>query len=295
MSETNEVANGVHVAAARPFLKWAGGKRQLLGELVPRVEAARGAGFKRYFEPFLGGGALFFELAAQGLLDGVDVYLSDVNSPLIETYVAVRDAVEAVIGELEAHKARHSEAHFYAVRAGEPAGPVSRAARIIYLNKTAYNGLYRVNGKGQFNVPYGRYKNPNICDAPNLRAVAQVLRGVTLELRPFEWVADTAERGDFVYFDPPYVPLSRTASFTKYSRGGFGDADQERLAAIYGQLDARGVRVLLSNSMSPRVRALYTGYAIDEVYAGRAVNSQGHGRGKVAEALVRNFPYPPAG
>lgn len=277
----------VENAAPRPFLKWAGGKRQLLPELLPRVDAARP--FGRYHEPFVGGGALFFELCGTSRLGRRQAYLSDNNPRLIETYTAVRDGVEDVIAELERHAERHSEDHYYRTRAQVPLTPPARAARTIYLNRTCFNGLYRENSRGEFNVPIGRYANPTICDAPNLRAAADALKRAKIECRHFETVLDCAKSGDLVYFDPPYVPVSKTSSFTAYDRGGFGEPEQRRLAEVFAELDRKGVKVLLSNSMTPLVRELYGSFRIDTIYAARAVNSRADRRGKIEEALVRNF------
>ncbi len=283
----------------RPFLKWVGGKRQLLPELLARVE--RAGDFGRYHEPFIGGGALFFELHRLSKLSK-QAYLSDYNPRLIETYEGVRDHVDEVIALLQRHKKRHSEEHFYKVRALgealEKAGKtvVQRTARIIYLNKTCYNGLYRENSKGGFNSPFGRYKNPRICDEENLRAVSKALKKAKIEHRHFEDVVKLAKPGDLVYFDPPYHPVSETASFAAYTpqpnkieRGGFGEDSQRLLARVYGLLHEKGVKVVLSNSMTDLVRDLYSAYTLDEVSANRAINSRADRRGKVSEALVRNF------
>jgi DNA adenine methylase len=270
----------------RPFLKWAGGKGQLLQHLLECVE--RADTFRRYHEPFVGGGALFFELSRTGRLPK-QAFLSDTNGPLIETYLAVRDCVEDVIKLLKEHKARHGEEYFYEVRARVPDTLPERAARIIYLNRTCFNGLYRENSKGEFNVPFGRYVDPPICDEENLRAASIALGKAQIEQQPFETVLDRAKPGDFIYFDPPYHPASRTSYFTSYDRNGFGEDDQRRLAFVFNELADRGVKVLLSNSMTPLVRSLYEGFTIDEVYANRAVNSRGDRRGKISEALVRNF------
>ena len=269
--------------AARPFLKWAGGKSQLLHELVPRVRAGmNGSG---YHEPFIGGGALFFALAAEGLLPP-RVTLSDGNPNLVTVYLAVRDEVEPLIALLADHKARHGKEHYYAVRAEVPEGAVARAARFIYLNKTCFNGLYRENAKGLYNVPMGAYTNPEICDVPNLRAASAALAGAEILCGDFGAVEQRVQPGDFVYFDPPYDPVSKTASFTAYAKGGFGEAEQTRLALLVGRLADGGVNVLLSNSMTPLVRALYGQYTLETVLASRAVNSKADRRGKIEEALV---------
>lgn len=277
----------------RPFLKWAGGKRQLLPELVARVQ--RLGRFRVYHEPFVGGGALFFELAGLGLL-GHGVVLSDVNVRLMETYQGVRDHVEDVIALLQEHAARHGKDHYYQTRATLPATVVARAARIIYLNRTCFNGLYRENSRGGFNVPMGRYVRPRICDPDMLRAASRALQGARLEVRPFDGVLDVAGPGDLVYFDPPYVPVSETASFTSYARDGFGMDDQGRLASVFAQLARRGVHVMLSNSRTRAVLDLFEplvasipGLRIDTVLAGRAVNSRADRRGKVEEVVITNF------
>jgi DNA adenine methylase len=270
----------------RPFLKWAGGKGQLLSELLERVGQAEP--FRAYHEPFVGGGALFFELARQGRMRG-EVFLSDTNPNLVETYVAVRDEVGELIELLRAHEARHGETYFYELRALVPGTAVERAARIVYLNTTCYNGLFRENRKGQFNVPFGRYESPAICDEPNLRAASEALQGCRIESRAFDTVLREARKGDLVYLDPPYDPVSRTASFTAYSKERFAEPEQRRLAAVYAQLAGRGVKALLSNSMTERVRELYRQFTVETVLAGRSVNSKAGRRGKVPEALVRNF------
>lgn len=272
----------------RPFLKWVGGKNQLLPELMKRLDKA--GEFGRYHEPFVGGGALFFELYRNNRLGKKQAYLSDNNAPLIEAYRGVQDDVEGVIAALEKHKAQHGEEYFYEVRAKLPKKPAERAARIIYLNKTCYNGLYRENSKGQFNTPFGRYKNPQICDEPNLRAVADALKKAKLEVRNFTEVVDAAKPGDLVYFDPPYHPVSKTANFTGYDRNGFNELCQRQLANVFRQLTEKDVKALLSNSYCDFIIDLYADIAhIDEVQAARAVNSRADRRGKVPEALICNF------
>jgi len=275
------------LAAARPFLKWAGGKRQLLPELMKRVAAA--TPFRRYHEPLVGGGALFFELVRQKRVDRRRAYLSDNNPNLTYTYLSIKQDVDRVIELLRLHEERNSESYYYEVRSNVPADLYERAARIIYLNKTCYNGLYRENQKGEFNTPYGRYKNPTICDEDNLRAVADALKKATIECRSFETVLDRAEPADLVYFDPPYYPVSTTASFTAYDKGGFGEESQRRLAEVVAQLTDNGVNAIVSNSWTPFVRDLYKDFEIDRVLANRAVNSRADRRGKVSEALIRNF------
>jgi DNA adenine methylase len=273
-------------SAARPFLKWAGGKSQLLSALVARVDGA--GAFKRYHEPFLGGAALFFELHAAGHLEKGAV-LSDANRNLVEAYLGVQGHVEEVIALLEAHRRSHSKEHYYATRERVPVGLPERAARIVYLNRTCYNGLYRENASGAFNVPMGSYTNPRICDPDNLRAVSAALRSAVVECRPFETVLDRARPGDLVYFDPPYHPVSKTSSFTAYAKGGFGEPEQRRLAEVFRQLAARNIKAILSNSMTDFVRELYADFRIDTVDATRRVNSKADRRGKIPEALVINW------
>ena len=277
------LTDSAQVSKARPILKWAGGKTQLLPDLVAHVPAE----FAAYHEPFVGGGALFFELAALGRLGSA--YLSDINPALIDVYLAVRDCVDDVIRLLKQY--RHNETYFYKIRAKDPRkmGLAERAARIIYLNKTCYNGLFRENKSGQFNVPFGRYKNPTICDEPNLLAVSQILQRVDIDSRPFSSVLDVARPGDFVYFDPPYHPISSTASFTAYARNGFNEQDQIRLRDVFAELSQKGVQVMLSNSDMPFIRELYDGYTIARVYAARYVNSKASARGKVPEVIVCNY------
>jgi len=278
------------VPQSKPFLKWAGGKGQLLHELLPRAERAEP--YKNYHEPFVGGGALFHALTRNRQLLNRQAYLSDANPRLIDIYLGVKEHVDEVIDLLLEHKARHTEdaeTYYYAVRAEQPEEPAAKAARLIYLNKTCFNGLFRENSRGEFNVPLGSYKNPAICDERNLRESAAALADADIECRPFETVLKRAKKGDFVYFDPPYHPVSETASFTGYHQGGFGEDDQRRLAEVVGKLDKKGVKVLLSNSDAPFIQELYADYTVDIVQASRAVNSRADRRGKVAEVLVRNF------
>jgi DNA adenine methylase len=269
--------------AARPFLKWAGGKGQLMAQLLPLLPSRP---VRRYFEPFVGSAALFFALRPD------EATLSDVNAELVDCYRAVQADVEGVIAALSTH--RYEERAYYRVREQDPEAlpPTKRAARTIYLNKTGYNGLYRVNRAGRFNVPFGRYTNPGFASREsleNLRACSRALAGVRLLVRDFGDVVGDAREGDLVYFDPPYVPLSDTSDFTAYVPGGFGPRDQERLASVVHALDARGVHVMLSNSDAPVVRDLYARYHIDVVSAARSINSRANRRGKIAEVVVRNY------
>jgi DNA adenine methylase len=271
---------------AHPFLKMVGGKTILLPEILKRLPAK----INTYYEPFVGGGAVFFALAAEGRFKRA--VIGDANAELMHTCFSLSCSAPAVIRRLKWHAEKHSEAHFYEVRAIDKCTPVERAARMIYLNRTCFNGLYRVNKAGRFNVPFGRYTNPKICDEENLLAVEETLYRVPFEdpradyARDFEQTVLPAKRGDVCYFDPPYAPLSPTANFTTYTAGGFGLAEQTRLRDVAKKLDARGVRVLLSNSDTPLTRKLYRGFKIEEVQAPRRVNSKGGKRGNVGELLI---------
>ena len=269
-----------------PFLKWVGGKRRLLPELCARVDAA--GAFSRYHEPFAGGAALFFELAGTRQIKS-RAFLSDNNPRLIEIYCGVKDDLEAVIAALKGHERRHCKDYYYEVRSMRPRSASRRAARLIYLNRTCYNGVFRENSRGEFNTPVGRYKNPKICDEDGLLRASRALRKARVDARHFETVLQASKPGDLVYFDPPYHPISKTASFTSYNRNGFGEDSQRQLAAVFRELSERGVKAMLSNSMTPLVMELYRDFAIDEVKVGRSVNSRADRRGKISEALVRNF------
>jgi DNA adenine methylase len=275
---------------ARPFVKWAGGKRQLLDNL----ELDFPMNFGTYYEPFLGGGAVFFRLANK--LPPFKAVLSDINEELIITYNVVEKQVEALILALKEHKINYEaepENYFYKVRK-IPAPDLSdleKAARLLFLNKTCFNGLYRVNSKGTFNVPFGRYKNPKICDENNLRAVSCALNLSKAKVISGDFVdiARQAGKDDFVYFDPPYHPLSATASFTSYTENGFNGKDQTRLANLCKELGERGCNVVLSNSNTPEIRALYKNpelFKIREVQAMRAINCKGALRSGHSELII---------
>lgn len=273
---------------ARPFLKWAGGKQQLLRQLSPLLPPS----FAGYAEPFVGSGALFFHLRTTGRLRG-RVMLSDSNPDLINTYQVIRDDIEGLIDLLAGHRRHHSREHYYDIRAldrnGRSLDAVERAARTIYLNRTCYNGLYRVNRRGQFNVPMGSYRNPTILQERVLRAAHSALQGVVLETRDYRSLHREFGPGDFVYFDPPYQPSSDTANFTSYTADAFGEDDQRRLATFFNELTDRGVYCMLSNSHTPLIRELYQGFRIEKVRARRMINSKGNGRGEVNELVVLNY------
>lgn len=266
----------------RPFVKWAGGKRQLLDVL----SAAAPDSFSRYYEPFIGGGAFLFSQ----LPDSATI--SDANPELINCYQVVRDDVEALIRSLRTHK--NEEEHFYYVRAKNLSemSPVQRASRFIFLNKTCFNGLYRENLKGQFNAPFGRYENPKIVDTENLRAISEYLQTDDIEIHcsGYQSVLNKAQAGDFVYLDPPYVPMTKTASFASYVKGGFSLNDQAELAKMFAELTKKRVLVMLSNSNTPVIHDLYKGFNIKTIHATRSINCKGGKRGKEAnEVLVTNF------
>jgi DNA adenine methylase len=299
--------------AAAPFLKWAGGKRQLL----PQLRRFYPDRFDAYCEPFLGSGAVFFDLQAAGVTGARPVWLVDRNVDLIGCYAAIRDDVEDVIAHLRrlerAHHRRGAR-HYYEIRDGRfnrarasPAGaglpgPVShraeRAAQLIYLNRTCFNGLFRQNSRGEFNVPVGHYSNPRICDESNLRRVSAALRadGVALEQADFDRALAVARRGTFVYLDPPYEPVSATAQFRSYTANGFSARDQIVLQRVVITLAERGCHVVLSNSVAPGIAELYehnrdarrAGLAAHRVPARRAINCNGSARGAVEEFIVSN-------
>jgi DNA adenine methylase len=263
---------------SRPVLKWAGGKRHLLRQILdalpPRIDT--------YYEPFVGGGAVFFALAAENRFQRA--VIADRNEDLVEVYRALRSDVAAVIRALKRY--RYDEDTYYRVRAARPRGLAQRAARLIYLNKTGYNGLYRVNRKGEYNVPFGRHRKPNICDEANLRSAAAALQRATVESADFEAVCGRAGPGDAVYLDPPYLPLSRTSSFAAYDRHPFGLEEHQRLASVFSQLAERGVPAVLSNSLTPQTQALFQDFEMNCVRVPRYINCRADSRGPVREILV---------
>jgi len=276
---------------AKPIVKWAGGKSRLLGELLDRVPRDIGT----YAEPFAGGAALFFALASErsrGMRKFKHAVLADRNEELVALYTAVRDDVPAVIDALGAY--HHDRDLFYAVRAQDTLGmsDVERAARFVFLNRTCFNGLWRVNSGGRFNVPFGKYKNPRICDADALRAASRALAGVDVLSCDFADVTSDLGKKDFVYLDPPYVPLSRTASFTAYAKDGFTPNDQERLARELQALKRRGAKAMLSNADTQTTRDLYDGLALHVVRAPRSISCDGANRGDAGELVVTTWESP---
>lgn len=302
-------------SVAKPFLKWAGGKTQLLAQFAQHYPAALTEGhIRRYVEPFVGSGAVFWEIVQR--FDIAEVYLSDINVELILVYRVVQQAPEELIEQLAEHHAHYYELdeeerkrYFYEIRdryneqrfdfdyAQFNAGWVQRAAYMIFLNKTCFNGLYRVNAKGKFNVPFGRYKKPAILDAPNLRRISQLLQKAELRVAPFTECASVVDDQTFVYFDPPYRPISTTSSFTSYAKDKFDDDDQRALAAFFRKLDAQcGAKLMLSNSDPTNenpdddfFETLYAGFQIHRVFANRMINSKAERRGKITELLITNY------
>lgn len=277
----------------RSFVKWAGGK----GHLLQQLEEYLPRSFSTYYEPFLGGGAFFFHLAKRR--PRFDAVLSDVNAELINAYEVVKNDVEALIKELQSCEARYKLApkqYYYQIRAEEPLDDIKKAARLIFLNRTCYNGLYRVNKKGKFNVPFGRHKNPTVCDRENLIAVNQVLRWSNAKLLAVDYREATkdARKGDFVYFDPPYQPMSTTANFTSYTDSGFSFDDQLRLGEWFKELDKREVRVVLSNSNKKEIRRIYRRYSVRKVKALHAISCRADGRKAYTEFIVSNDGGPGA-
>lgn len=270
---------------AKPFVKWVGGKRSLLPELMRRVPTE----FNNYYEPFVGGGALFFALNNDAAIRG-GVFLSDINADLIKTYQVIQRDPEPLVIKLREHAARHCKDFYYDIRGQHHLDDcVEIAARFIYLNKTCFNGLWRVNSRGEFNVPMGSYTNPAICQPEVLRACHVALRHVDVRLRDFRKL-DAAE-GDFVYFDPPYQPLNATSSFTSYAKGSFGEREQTALRDLCLELHQQGARVMVSNSDTEFIRGLYSNavFRFHEVRAPRMVNCKAHARGAVSELIITTY------
>ncbi len=271
------------VDVPRPFLKWAGGKRQL----IQQVDEFIPGNYNKYIEPFVGGGALLFYLLPKKAI------IIDNNQELINCYQVIKNSLAELIESLRTHK--NEKEYFYKIRALDrdpdkfrSLSDIEKASRTIFLNRCCYNGLYRVNSKGQFNAPFGRYKNPKFCDEKNLNAVNIALQNVEIYKDTFEKCLDFAEKGDFIYFDPPYHPISSTAYFTSYTKESFSQEAQQRLFKIFKKLDDRGCKVMLSNSHNDFIKKLYSGYAFRTIYAKRAINSKASKRGKIKELLILN-------
>jgi DNA adenine methylase len=282
------VENKNNYSMGKPFLKWAGGKQKL----IPQYNQYFPSSITNYYEPFIGGGAVFFYLKSQSRIKG-KAFLCDSNKELINTYIMVRDNVSEVINELKYYEERHTKQFYYEVRAldrrAETIPDVSRAARMIYLNKTCYNGLFRVNEKGYFNVPIGKYKNPRILDVELLKNASKLLEDSIIEVADFRSLHNQPRTGDFVYFDPPYHPLSPTSNFTSYTSNNFNDNDQKELAGLFKKLSKDNVNCALSNSDSLYIRSLYENFFIYTISASRAINSLSTGRKKILELLILNY------
>ncbi|MFX1238382.1 MAG: DNA adenine methylase [Promethearchaeota archaeon] len=266
-----------------PFVKWAGGKRQLLSQMETYFPKK----YNNYIEPLVGGGAVYFHLKPKQAI------LIDNNWELVNCYEVIKNDVFELIKSLKKHK--NEKNYFYKVRSVDRNpeefrkwSKVEKASRTIFMNKCCYNGLYRVNSKGQFNAPFGKYINPMFCDEPNLKAVHDILQSASIINASFEICLDHAKKGDFVYFDPPYYPLSQTANFTSYTRENFGKKSQKKLFEIFAQLDSQGCKLMLSNSYNEFILKLYKDFKIVELKAKRAINSDASKRGEIKEVLVLN-------
>jgi len=267
-----------------PFLKWAGGKRQLISQMNHHFPK----NFNRYIEPFIGGGAVFFYLKPKYSI------IIDINEELINCYKVVKNNVKELIELLKTHK--NEKNYYYKIRKLDrnivkykKLSNIEKASRLIYLNRCCYNGLYRVNSKGEFNVPFGKYKNPNFCDEKNLLAVSKALKNVKIFLGSFEICLDYAEKGDFIYFDPPYHPLSKTSSFTSYSKEKFGKDSQLKLFNVFKKLNELGCKLMLSNSYNEYIKDLYQNYKIITLDARRAINCNAAKRGNIKVLLILNY------
>jgi len=266
-------------APVSPILKWAGGKTRLMSELISRLPES----WEGYYEPFVGGGALFFRMGP------TPARISDLNMELVNVYTVTRDRVNALIAALQGLE--YDRDTYYGMRGLDPESldPVARAARMIYLNRTCFNGLYRVNRRGQFNVPMGRYRDPVICQTERLLKASARLQQADIVHAGYADAVSDASEGDFIYFDPPYQPLTSTANFTSYTAGAFDEDDQATLAKTFTELGERGVKCMLSNSDTPLIRELYSEHHIDQVMAPRAISRTASGRTAVAEVIVRNY------
>ena len=274
----------------KPFVKWAGGKRQL----IPILNQNLPDSFGTYYEPFLGGGALLFHILTDK--NGQKCSISDLNSDLVLAYTTIRDRIDSLIASLKNHEKnyqKNSESYYYSIRESNPRSEIEKTSRLIFLNRTCFNGLYRVNSKGKFNVPLGKYSNPNIVNEENLRAVSHILQSsrISIKCRDFEAVLRDAKKGDLIYFDPPYQPVSATANFTSYTNKDFTYDDLTRLAELCLKLDSRGCNVLLSNSDSKEVAEVFAKntWKITRIEANRSINSNSKKRTGHFELLIKNY------
>jgi DNA adenine methylase len=300
----------ITIREAKPFLKWAGGKGQLIEQIIAHLPSPLKEGkIIKYFEPFLGGGALFFSLSARYRIESS--YLYEINRSISLCYQVIKNNVGKLINELKQLKLEYLSASekkreklyyerrdefnaFLGIRTSNR--PIRRAALLIFLNKTCFNGLYRVNSRGEFNVPFGRYKNPSICNEDNLYAVSELLKKAKIICGDFEKCIKHVDNKSFVYFDPPYRPISTTASFTSYSKDAFNDQEQKRLRKVFGELHKKGAYLMLSNSDPKNINSednffddLYRGYHIERLHATRVINCNAERRGVITEILVMNY------
>ena len=280
----------VSSVAPKPFVKWAGGKRQL----IPILNENLPKSFGTYYEPFLGGGALLFHILTER--DGQKCSISDLNSDLVLAYTTIRNRIDELISSLKSHEKnyqKNSKSYYYSVRESNPRSEIEKTSRLLFLNRTCFNGLYRVNSKGKFNVPLGRYTNPNIVNEDNLRSVSEILQSskVSIKCRDFESVLRDAKKGDLVYFDPPYQPVSETANFTSYTNKDFTYDDLNRLGNLCKKLDSKGCKVLLSNSDSKEVEDMFSGktWKVSKIQANRSINSNSKKRTGHFELLIKNY------
>jgi len=276
--------------APKPFVKWAGGKRQLIPILNQHIPK----NFGSYFEPFLGGGAMMFHVFLN--YPKQRFIVSDLNSDLVLSYITIRDRVDELISSLKNHAknySKNSNSYYYSVRDSEPKGQIEKTSRLIFLNRTCFNGLYRVNSKGKFNVPLGRYTNPNIVNEENLRSVNQVLKSKKIQIscRDFSTILDDVKKNDFVYFDPPYQPVSTTSNFTSYTNRNFTYDDLKRLCELCEKLDSKNCKFMLSNSNSKEVLEIFSknSWKIRKIEANRAINSDSKKRTGHSELLIKNY------
>lgn len=285
-----QIYSQISAITPKPFVKWAGGKRQL----IPILNENLPKSFGTYFEPFLGGGALLFHIITER--HGQKCSISDLNSDLVLAYTTIRNRIDELILSLKNHEKNYQKnpkSYYYSVRASNPRSEIEKTSRLLFLNRTCFNGLYRVNSKGKFNVPLGRYTNPNIVNEENLRLVSEILQSnrILIKCRDFEAVLSDAKKGDLVYFDPPYQPVSTTANFTSYTNKDFTEDDLDRLAKLCSKLDSKGCKVMLSNSNSKRVSGMFEGntWKIQKIEANRAINSNSKKRTGHFELLIKNY------
>ena len=296
MKDSNKVSKKFSASdIPMPFVKWAGGKRRIAPLLIETFPSDFNPSKHRFFEPFIGGGALMFALGnSEGTIyiPGEKLFINDTNPELTNTYEVIRDSVSSLIKALEKLSKKVDEKTYYEIRTVIPREKVARAARFIFLNKTCFNGLWRVNSKGEFNVPFGNPKNPSLFNESNLRACSQRLQGSKITNLSFDKAVAKARKGDLVYFDPPYIPLSASASFSAYSKEGFGIQEQELLCKTILNLSAKGVYVLLSNSDTPMTRKIFRkALTLRKVLMSRSISSSGPTRKPVFEVLGMNYSH----